>query len=553
MTSYVNMVIIFSNKLDTYTNPQIMFHKKMRELGRLLQECKLHDVNSEKFNASVYLIDPGNFDDVIKGVKRLAGFNVKTMEFTTPTLAKKVGHSLRGMSEVLHAIGIKKSDHTMQGTAKGFQNLYDHEWSKKITRHVLRQMKKTKWQKGKNIPFTEDTVKLNETLATDMEEAKTNLQQEVNIENWRGLCEVTLAQAIVFNRRRPGDTQHLEVQDFKSQMKEGIMQHDEIFASLSPAEKIAASRLNLVMVRGKRDRGVPILLTKEMTECVNILIEQRDRVGINEDNPFVFACLGNSLNPLRGHDCIRRFASSCGAKHPDLLTATKVIKHIATCSQVLNLSGNELEQLANFLGHNIHVHREYYRLPQETIFLAKVSKLLLAAEKGNLSTELSVDMSVKEDNLGIGSDCEAEVSHEAEADLDAEDNLQSADDSMNEDDDDKNKECLNENQGACPKPGGVKPFDRKRKKSVGKSSNKRDMSVLSKRKKSNGRKTWSKEEEKAVFSHPDCSSAIANMCPPSFATCARIKDKSNCLKDRSIIQIKSKIWNAILKEKNRDK
>lgn len=91
---------------------------------------------------------------------------------------------------------------------------------------------------------------------------------------------------------------------------------------------------------------------------------------------------------------------NCGAKNPELLTATKLRKHIATCSQVLNLSGNELEQLANFLGHNINVHREYYRLPQETIFLAKVSKLLLAAEKGTLTCSADLSLDVLEEDRG---------------------------------------------------------------------------------------------------------------------------------------------------------
>ncbi|KAK3572181.1 hypothetical protein QTP86_024860 [Hemibagrus guttatus] len=45
---------------------------------------------------------------------------------------------------------------------------------------------------------------------------------------------------------------------------------------------------------------------------------------------------------------------------------------------------NELDQVADFLGHDIRVHREYYRLPEATIQLAKISKLLLAMEKGRL-------------------------------------------------------------------------------------------------------------------------------------------------------------------------
>lgn len=44
-----------------------------------------------------------------------------------------------------------------------------------------------------------------------------------------------------------------------------------------------------------------------------------------------------------------------------------------------------MDQLATFLGHDIHAHREFYRLPESTLQLAKVSKLLIAMEKGKLS------------------------------------------------------------------------------------------------------------------------------------------------------------------------
>lgn len=50
----------------------------------------------------------------------------------------------------------------------------------------------------------------------------------------------------------------------------------------------------------------------------------------------------------------------------------------------MNFKDNELDQLANFLGNVIRVHREYYRLPHSTIQLAKISKLLMAMEKGSV-------------------------------------------------------------------------------------------------------------------------------------------------------------------------
>ena len=38
-----------------------------------------------------------------------------------------------------------------------------------------------------------------------------------------------------------------------------------------------------------------------------------------------------------------------------------------TVLQILSLKDNAMDALANFLGHNIWVHREYYRLPDSTL------------------------------------------------------------------------------------------------------------------------------------------------------------------------------------------
>lgn len=87
---------------------------------------------------------------------------------------------------------------------------------------------------------------------------------------------------------------------------------------------------------------------------------------------------------LRGSDCLRFFATRCGASSSHLLTSTNLCKHIATVSQILCLKDNELDVLASFLGHDIRVHREYYRLPKDHLQVAMVSRILLASEKGLL-------------------------------------------------------------------------------------------------------------------------------------------------------------------------
>ncbi|KAJ4925111.1 hypothetical protein JOQ06_017848 [Pogonophryne albipinna] len=69
--------------------------------------------------------------------------------------------------------------------------------------------------------------------------------------------------------------------------------------------------------------------------------------------------------------------------NPQNLTTAVTESHYS--ERILNLKNNELDQLANFLGHDIRVHRDFYRLPEATIEIAKISKILLAMEKGSLA------------------------------------------------------------------------------------------------------------------------------------------------------------------------
>ncbi|RXN18928.1 hypothetical protein ROHU_025933 [Labeo rohita] len=137
---------------------------------------------------------------------------------------------------------------------------------------------------------------------------------------------------------------------------------------------------------GKKGRKVAVLLNPELVRAVELIVEKRDACEVDRDNPFLFErpkCSPTSF--FRGQDCSRLFASQCGAKNLKHLKSTQLRKQVATMSQILNLKDNELDQLANILGHDIRVHKDYYRLPDATIEIAKISKLLLAMEKGNLA------------------------------------------------------------------------------------------------------------------------------------------------------------------------
>ena len=120
-----------------------------------------------------------------------------------------------------------------------------------------------------------------------------------------------------------------------------------------------------------------------MKHSIGLLIKTRKAVGIPDANMYVFAIAGRqSLDHIRGWDCLRQFALEYDLplSNPDVIMSTKLQKYIATISQVLSLNW-----LSRHLGHDVRVHREFYRIHESTIEIAKVSKLLLAVDGGKTS------------------------------------------------------------------------------------------------------------------------------------------------------------------------
>ncbi|CAH3173487.1 unnamed protein product [Porites lobata] len=144
-------------------------------------------------------------------------------------------------------------------------------------------------------------------------------------------------------------------------------------------------RLDMVEIRGKRGRKVPVILTPEMINAIDVLIKTRKAVGIADENPYVFARPNRqSLEPMRAWDCLKKLSTQCEPplSNPTNITSTRMRKNIGTISQVLSLKETEVDWLARHLGHDIPVHRDFYRLHESTIEIAKVSKLLLTVDQG---------------------------------------------------------------------------------------------------------------------------------------------------------------------------
>jgi hypothetical protein len=68
---------------------------------------------------------------------------------------------------------------------------------------------------------------------------------------------------------------------------------------------------------------------------------------------------------------LRNVVNQANLKFPEIITSTSLRKQLATMAQVLNLNDTSQDLLAAFEGHDIRIHREFYRLPEETCKLQK--------------------------------------------------------------------------------------------------------------------------------------------------------------------------------------
>ena len=90
---------------------------------------------------------------------------------------------------------------------------------------------------------------------------------------------------------------------------------------------------------------------------------------------------------------IRKVTTAADLEAPEHIRSTALRKHVATLSQLVDLTKVELEQLANFLGHDLNVHMDFYRLPDDILQINKIGNLLIAAKEGKFSrkTKMSLD------------------------------------------------------------------------------------------------------------------------------------------------------------------
>lgn len=389
---------------------------KMREMARFVMQLrKIPDLESFKLTD---IIAPENFKHCLTATRELTGFDASSGTFKTPSLALKIGHALKKVAKILKRQKIESRDYDKIVDIDYFHDLCADNWGDEISSQALDTLKHQKRNKVNLLPVTSDVQKLLSYLRSMSEKCKSQLhhamatgyKQDVPA-LYRELAEATLADIIIFNRRRQGEASKMTIDDYGSKTKCNLS--TDVIQALEPMEQQLCKLFTRVELRGKCNNVVPVLLNGQIEDSIDLMMKCREDAEVRGSNKYLFA-LPSSENYIRGSDALRNASRVCGAEHPDTLTSTSLRKHVATVTQVLNLKDNELDMLAKFMGHDIRVHREFYRLPSDVLQTSQLAKIFMLMESGDLAAHKGKSLAelmvmVTDDSSEI-SECSCHVS-----------------------------------------------------------------------------------------------------------------------------------------------
>ncbi|KAI4459279.1 hypothetical protein MML48_6g00003767 [Holotrichia oblita] len=493
------------NLLQKHKRPQIktVVSNKMRELARLLINLK----ETTGIGSLIDVLVPEFFDNIILATKIISGYDTEAKTFKASSLA-------------LHMVC--EDPEKKLKNIKRLRHLIESQWNCEISSLALKNLKENQWQKPKLFPLTTDLIKFQEFVMQEAKDACENLKRRLQIKKeFRRLCENVLALTLLLNRKRISEVQYLTVKSYNN-TDLSTKQQEEFLKTLSETERALTRNFKRVITGGKHTRPVPILFPKNIQNFIDVLLSLRQEC-VPETNDYLFPNPATNDKSLSGYHVLKKLATKSGVENQELFTSTRLRKQIATVLQVMNVNEKEMEQFATFMGHTKKTHETYYRLPQEIYQTAKVSKLLMAINKGK----------------------GAEYSGKTLDEIEFSDNVES--------DSESDSTLPAETQEGCRSPitvagpSGIRHRQNQLCKEVEECSDSESDEAKSRKRKKNRRDRWTEEQKKVLKEF--FSTHIKQMKPPrKIEVETLLKDRKKLFEGRNWVNIKAFVYNCYKKK-----
>lgn len=231
---YDELLITYGNKLCIkykHQHQQDMIRARLRLLGRFLQAIRRINRNVTDFY-SIY--HPPIYDDCIKAINVVSGFNTSTQDYATPSIASRLGTLLKQIGNLAIAECIKRNKFQEKVDIENFLILLQEGFATSVNKNVEETILKSNRYQLHELPSLEDIKLLHNFLLTNRRLAFQRLNNKFTYDNWRQLAEYTLISVQVFNRRRAGEIERIIIDDYKHQESINEQTNPDLYESLSP-------------------------------------------------------------------------------------------------------------------------------------------------------------------------------------------------------------------------------------------------------------------------------------------------------------------------------
>lgn len=287
-------------------------------------------------------LKPEYFDLFVEATKAISHYDPTREVYGSPTYAMNIQTSLKQCCDIAVLFALQRKLHNCdilsaeaEANFKTFKQLLQDAWRFEISTTAASDLSTKKWNKITLLPLAKDIKVFRNYLLKIAGNALQTLKcNSKDINAYKLLMETIFCRLLLLNRKRVGELQRIPLHVYEN--ASNYKSYEEFNDAITPTEKILLTKFKRIVTRGKRGRGVPVLFSTDLQEHVKVLIDLRCNF-IDPSNIYLFANT-NSDNPITGYKIMSKHTKLANLTNPEALTSTRLRKHLATLTQIFNVS-----------------------------------------------------------------------------------------------------------------------------------------------------------------------------------------------------------------------
>ncbi|XP_052811802.1 uncharacterized protein LOC128239273 isoform X3 [Mya arenaria] len=351
---------------------------RMRLCARLLNALNADEQNeSPSCSRTKTMWDflvPSYFDNFVRASLSVSMPNMDDLDdLKAPSNAIKLKYDIRRLVNAKYACLLKGNDTDIADlkSCKRFLTLMEIEWAERVTKIARTVLQARQLTEKKDIPAPGDVEMLTKHLASELQTT------EMNTANFHRLVQLCQTRLLLFNKRRSGELEVLDLQSFVTRSSNLSDLDASIAEDLTAVEKHLLDSQGLMMIRGKRGKPVPVIIPKDADKPLAFIanLEARLAAGVQSSNKYLFANKAHQY--VRAYDSLKSVCEELALKAPSRITSVSMRKYMATLTQLMGLDKYQLDWVCKHLGHTKSVHKTAYQQMSGMVERVYISKLLL--------------------------------------------------------------------------------------------------------------------------------------------------------------------------------